>query len=153
MGAFLRQLAALGAWMALSDLLLPEGGAKRAARLVIGLMAITLPLAALGALRWPESEPAFAITAESAAEPDGGGYRRIALKALANQAARLCERMARKAGYGAAAAVYLRTDGAAERAEVTLTGGADALVSPEALAASIAEALALDASRVRAVGP
>ncbi|MDD3412127.1 MAG: hypothetical protein PHY12_15085 [Eubacteriales bacterium] len=147
MGAFLRQIAALGVLTTLCELLLPEGTARRASRMMAGLLTMTVLLGALGMLR-----PDGGETVESALKLSEGiseaMYREAALRSLANQAAALCERMARGAGYEGGAMVYLHPSGALSRVELALTDEG-ALISRDELAARIADALNVDGSLVR----
>ena len=153
MNAFVRQIAALSVLWSLCELLLPEGGSRRAVRMTVSLLMIAALMNGLNGLIGGAVPllPSRDVWAQSASD---GGYGHIALRSAANQAQRYCERMGERAGYQARAAVYLCVDGSLERVELWLNRreGAEPLADEEALAARVAQALLVDASRVRLMG-
>jgi len=165
MGMFLRQIIALSALWALSELLMPEGGISSMARLVISLLVMAvLMTSAIDALNgWAGVEVSVtqslgAAALESAEEMQQrteAGYAQAYLRSLANQAEDTCVRMAKGAGYAADTAVYLRDDGSLERIDLRvrhpLYGGTQPLISAEDLRQRIAEAFMADLSCVKLI--
>ncbi len=165
MGIFLRQIVALAALWALCELLLPEGTLARMVRLVVSLLVMAVLLTSLvdalsGAAKGglPSAKEAFGnVVFESAGvsqESAQDSYIRAVLRSQANQAEDICARMARKAGYEAVVAVYLRESGALERMDVQLKRDNQPeaqvpLLSPRELRQSIAEAFAVDISCIK----
>lgn len=155
MGAFVRQIVALSALWTLGELLLPEGGMQRAARLVISLMTMAVLLTTLGGMlgsleNIQVSETlAQIVPAQEGSVTQEENYAQIALRSYANQAEDACVRMGRKAGYEVRAAVYLRRDGSAERLELNCAAAQEKpLLTPDELRESIAQAFAVDPERI-----
>jgi len=163
MGAFLRQIIALSALWALCELLLPDGGISRMARLIISLLVMAvLVTSAIDALKhWRSAEISVTETlgvaalnsVEEARQNNEASYAEAYLRSQANQAEDICVRMARGAGYVASAAVYLQADGTLERIDLivksALDSGAQPLFSAEELRQKIAEAFMIERSRIR----
>ncbi len=142
LNAFIRQLVALAGVWALCEMLMPEGRQQQMVRLVISLMVMAALIASLGKLLGAvQAVPSFAPAVSAQTQPVGG-YQRLALASLANQAENLCLRTAEKAGYQARAAVYLRMDGSLERVELYLARGQEPpLLDENALAQAAAQLL------------
>ncbi|MEG0902414.1 MAG: hypothetical protein RSG96_09845, partial [Clostridia bacterium] len=114
MNAFVRKLAVLSVLWSLCELLLPDGRQQKMVRMTVSVLVMMVLVSSLSGLLMGVGESQTPVV-ESAAMLGEQSYARIALQALANQAERLCVRMAQNAGYVARAAVYLREDGALER--------------------------------------
>jgi stage III sporulation protein AF len=163
MGAFLRQIIALAALWALCELLLPEGGLARMARLVISLLVMTVLITSLidvlgqwtkaGVSATESVGDVMLSSTETAAQSAEEAYAQAFLRSQANQAEDLCVRMARGAGYDAAVAVYVQTSGALDRIDLWIKGplepGTPPLIPTVELRQKIAVAFAADPSRVR----
>lgn len=149
MNGFVRQLTVLAALWALCELLLPQGRQQQMVRMAVSLMVMIALVASLGRLLGsvrPTEWPALSVLQPAG---EGDGYQRIALTSLANQAEQLCLRIARKAGYQARAAVYLRPDASLERVELLLGRTAQPPVMDEdAVAAAIAQLLSAEPRQV-----
>lgn len=157
MGAFLRRITAIGALWALCELLLPEEGLRRPARVTVGLMASALMLTALGGLAggaWglPTDAALLAAAESRAAAVEAGAteksYREAYLRSQANQLEAYCVRAAKNAGYDARAAVRLTPDGALAGVWLSLASAPGAFVDADTLAARLADALEIDRSLV-----
>lgn len=144
---FVRQLAALAALWALCELLLPKR--QQMVRLAVCLMVMAALVLSLGQFLGHVQQtewPAFAGAQSAEAVT---GYDRIALTSLANQLEHACVQFARKAGYEARAAVYLRQDGGVERIRLFLRRGeTPPLMEETALTAALAKWLSLPAERM-----
>lgn len=151
MDAFVRRLAVLSVLWALAELLLPEGGQQRLARMTVSALVMAALLSALGGLgdlRIEAGQPAMA----QAAAPTEEGYLRAALSAAANQLETYCAGFARRAGYPAQAAVWLTHEGAVDRVELRLKPAEAPLLSPQELAQALAAELGLPPDAVRLAG-
>ena len=154
MDGFLRRLAALGVLTTLCELLLPEGGTRRIARMTVGLLTTAMLLGAFlsvrqavlgGDARQPES--AVIASIDEVVALDDQRYRDAALLARANQASGVCRKLIEAAGYCGDAVVTVDSDGAILGVE--LHAQADMpLVSADELSARIADAFALERAQV-----
>ncbi len=142
MNGFVRRMAVLSVLWALCELLLPDGKQQPMARMTVSVLVMSALLSSLGQLLNERVETA-AFT-HSIIQPAQSGYHQMALRASANQVESYCVRQARKAGYDAQAAVWIRMDGTLEKIRLTLGGQATALLPPEELAGHLADQLAID---------
>ena len=154
MNEFLRKLAALGVLTSLCELLAPEGGMRRIARLTIGLMTTALLLSALLSLKQglmggasPSVETAMFTSFEAASAQDEERYRQVSLQARANQVKVVCEQLLRAAGYQGTATVLVAQDGGISSIQLDATAEAP-LVSADELSARIADTFALGRQQV-----
>ncbi len=104
MNGFLRQMAVLGVLTTLAEHLLPDGGLKKAGRMVMGLlMMLTILTSLLEIIRLPLPDIAgiarYQQQAELALLPDRGSYRDTVLLSLKRQVEDAAGRTAQKAGY------------------------------------------------------
>ena len=142
MNAFVRQLATLAALWALCELLLPRR--QQMVRLAVSLMVMAALVVSLGQFLGQVQQSDWPVFAQGQPIQTVTGYQRIALTSLANQLEAVCLRMARKAGYDAHVAVYLRQDGGVERITLALGHGESPPLMEEAdLAAAMAQGLSL----------
>ncbi len=130
MNGFLRQMAVLGVLTTLAEHLLPDGGLKKAGRMVMGLlMMLTILTSMLEIIKMPLPDIAgiarFQQQSELAMLPDSGSYRDTVLHSLGRQIEDAANRAAQKAGYA----------GIAVRAELTHKGDIAALWLTPATAA------------------
>lgn len=148
MNAFVRQLAALAALWALCELLLPRR--QQMVRLAASLMVMAALVVSLGNLPGRAQSMEWPVFAAARSDEAITGYQRIALTSQANQIEAACLRMARRAGYEAHGAVYLRPDGGVERIELTLRRGEmPPLMEASALVCAMAEWLSLPGECIR----
>ena len=155
MDGFLRRLAALGVLTTLCELLLPEGGTRRVARLTVGLLTTAMLLGAFLSVRSAvlgggaaSPEAAVVASAEAFVRADGERYRDAALQARANQASDACGRLLAAAGYRGDAVVTVDADGAIVSVELRAEAEAP-LLSPDELSQRVAEAFALERAQVK----
>lgn len=104
MNAFLRQMAVLGILTTLAEHLLPEGGLRKAGRMVMGLlMMLTILTSLLTFVKLPLPDIAglmrFQQQAELSMNHDPGSYRNAVLESLRRQVQEAAERAAHGAGY------------------------------------------------------
>ncbi len=104
MNAFLRQMAVLGILTTLAEHLLPEGGLRKAGRMVMGLlMMLTILNAILEVLKLPLPDVAGLVRFQQQAElkltREPGSYRDTVLLSLLRQVQSAAERAAQDAGY------------------------------------------------------
>lgn len=104
MNAFLRQMAVLGILTTLAEHLLPEGGLRKAGRMVMGLlMMLTILNSILAILRLPLPDIAGLVRFQQQTElkltRDSGSYRDAVLLSLRRQVQSAAERAAQDAGY------------------------------------------------------
>ncbi len=104
MNAFLRQMAVLGILTTLAEHLLPEGGLRKAGRMVMGLlMMLTILTSILNILKLPLPDIAglmrFQQQAELSMISDPGSYRDAVLNSLCRQVQDAAQRAAKEAGY------------------------------------------------------
>ena len=104
MNAFLRQMAVLGILTTLAEHLLPEGGLRKAGRMVMGLlMMLTILTSILSIVKLPLPDIAglmrFQQQAELSMIHDPGSYRDTVLDSLRRQVQDAAQRAARDAGY------------------------------------------------------
>ena len=104
MNGFLRQMAVLGVLTTLAEHLLPDGGMKKAGRMVMGLlMMLTILTSMLEIIKMPLPDIAgiarFQQQSELAVLPDQGSYRNTVLQSLGRQIEDAAYRAAQKAGY------------------------------------------------------
>ena len=92
------------------------------------------------------AKPVMAAAVQQTAEDS---YRRTALTAAANQVQGYCERMAERAGYRAAAAVYLTMEGTLDHVQLVLNRPEQVLVSADRLARELAEQLGAEHDQIR----
>ena len=148
MNAFVRQLATLAALWALCELLLPRR--QQMVRLAVSLMVMAALVVSLGQFLGQVQQSDWPVFAAARSDQTITGYQRIALTSLANQLETACLRMARKAGYDAHVAVYLRQDGGVERITLALhRGGTPPLMAEADLAAAMAQGLSLPEGCIR----
>ncbi len=166
MAGFLRNIVALSGIWALCELLLPEGGVQKMARLFISLLVMTVLVASLadalselGGKSLPSLAGALGdVARESASAPLAAeaGYTQAYLRSQANQAEDACVRIAKNAGYVARAKVYLQAGGALERIELLVEGplrqDSPPLIDPEQLRQTITKAFQAEDARVRLDG-
>ena len=147
MNAMVRQIAVLSVLWAMCEMLLPDGRHQQMVRMTASLLVMTALVTTAGS--WisggETALPAITQTVQSVSE---SAYRRTALTALANQLESWCVHTAQRAGYEAAAAVYLTMDGAVERIDLALKATAPLMEASE-LAARMAQQLGLAAERLR----
>lgn len=147
MNAFVRQLAVLSVLWALCELLLPGGKQRPLVRMTISVLVITALLSTAGQWLSSLTAPASPTLAQQAVQTGADSYRRTALTAAANQVKGYCERLARRAGYEASATVFLTTEGALERVELTVRPQTPLLAAP-ALRAALAQRLGVEENRL-----
>ena len=104
MNAFLRQMAVLAVLTTLAEYLLPDGGIRRAGRMVMGLVMMLIMLTTmLSIFKMPlpkiSGAAIFQYQAELAALPRGGSYRDTVLDSLQRQAELAARQAASAAGY------------------------------------------------------
>lgn len=109
MNVFLRQMAVLGVLTTLAEHLLPDGGLKKAGRMVMGLlMMLTILTSLLQIIKMPLPDVAgiarFQQQAELAMLPNKGSYRDTVLQSLRRQVEDAAQRAAVKAGFSDIAA-------------------------------------------------
>ncbi|MDD3336499.1 MAG: stage III sporulation protein AF [Eubacteriales bacterium] len=147
MNVFVRQLVVLSVLWSFCELILPDGKQQRMVRFTLSALVMTALLSAVSGLlggvkglEWP-AQPVMV----QGAEPEGD---RIALTAMANQAQRYCEQIAKRAGYEAKGAVYLRENGAVETVKLWLAEKDDEppLMDGETLRQRLAQALGIEAA-------
>lgn len=149
MNAWVRQLAALSVLWTVCEMLLPEGR-QQMARMAMGVLAMTALLTTLGnAATQTRVLPAAPAFSEAAVQAAQDSYRRAALTAAANQTGAYCERMAKRAGYTASAAVTLRMDGGVEEIQLVLDTPQAPLLTPSQLIQTIAEQLQTETEQIR----
>ena len=151
MNAFVRRLSALSVLWALCELLLPDGRQLKLARLAVSALVMASLVSGLGGLLGSRVELAWSEPAMAQSQPDEGAYARAALTSMANQAQGLCERVANRAGYDAAAAVYLRQDGSLSHAELRLSPreGSPPLMTQAEVASRLAALFNADQDAIR----
>ena len=115
MNAFLRQMAVLGILTTLAEHLLPEGGLRKAGRMVMGLlMMLTILNSILEFLRLPLPDIAglarFQQHVELKLSRDSGSYRDTVLESLRRQVQDAARKAAQEAGYAEADAFAELTD-------------------------------------------
>lgn len=115
MNAFLRQMAVLGILTTLAEHLLPEGGLRKAGRMVMGLlMMLTILTSILNILKLPLPDIAglmrFQQQAEFSMIRDPGSYRDAVLNSLRRQVQDAALRAAKDAGYADAEVVAELSD-------------------------------------------
>ncbi len=103
MNEFLRQMAVLGILTTLAEHLLPEGGIRRAGRMVMGLlMMLTMLTAMLQMAKLPLPDVSGALRYQQQAElrgfVDPGSYRDTVLSSLCRQVESAAAQAARRAG-------------------------------------------------------
>ena len=155
MNAFLRRLAAMGVLTTLCDMLLPEGGTRRAVQLTVGVMTTALLLSAflsVGQQLMGAQRSSDAVASVAAASVETSVYRQTALQALTNQTADYCERVARSVGYVCTASVTLDESGACTAVRLCLTK-ASPMISENELLERLARALSMERSQIGAVEP
>lgn len=154
MNAFVRQLAVLSVVWSFCELLLPDGKQQKMVRMTVSVLVMAALISAVSGLLQHGTAvmselPAPALALDTINEES---YAASALRAIANQAENLCVRIANRAGYCAAVAVYLRTDGSLDHIELCLTGlireDVPPLISQEETAKRIAEMLEADPSLI-----
>ena len=155
MNEFLRKLAALGVLTSLCELLAPDGGMRRIARLTIGLLTTALLLSALLSLKQgllgnsaPSVETAMFSSFEAASAQEEERYRSLALQSRANQVKAVCEQMLKTAGYLGTATVLVTQDGVISSIQLDMTADAP-LVSVEELSSRVADTFALRREQVK----
>jgi stage III sporulation protein AF len=104
MNAFLRQMAVLGILTTLAEHLLPEGGLRKAGRMVMGLlMMLTILTSILSVMKLPLPDIAglarFQQQAELSMISGPGSYRDTVLESLHRQVQEAAQRAAKDAGY------------------------------------------------------
>lgn len=104
MNAFLRQMAVLGILTTLAEHLLPEGGLRKAGRMVMGLlMMLTILTSIMNIAKLPLPDIAglmrFQQQAELSMIREPGSYRDTVLDSLRRQVQDAAQRTAREAGY------------------------------------------------------
>ena len=150
MNGLIRRLAVLSVLWSLVELVMPMGRQQTAVRMIMGVLMMTALLTHTG--QWlgkMEEMPAWSVQIAQAGEEN---YRRTALSSLANQVESYCVRQAQKAGYEAAAKVWLRISGELERIELELASDGKALLSPEELRSHLAVCLQTDTGRIQLEG-
>lgn len=147
MNAFVRQLAVLSVLWALCELLLPGGRQRPLVRMTISVLVIAALLSTAGQWLASMTVPALPTLADQAAQTWKGSYRNTALTAAANQVKGYCERLARRAGYEASATVFLTTEGALERVELTVRPQTP-LMELRALRGALAQRLGVEETRL-----
>lgn len=115
MNAFLRQMAVLGILTTLAEHLLPEGGLRKAGRMVMGLlMMLTILTSIMNIMKLPLPDIAGLIRFQQQAElsmiRDSGSYRDTVLDSLRRQVQSAAQRAAKDAGYADAAVLAELTD-------------------------------------------
>ena len=118
MNAFLRQMAVLGILTTLAEHLLPEGGLRKAGRMVMGLlMMLTILNSLMDVLKLPLPDVAglarYQQQAELRLNHDPGSYRDAVIGSLRRQVEDVAQRAAESAGYkdvGASAEVSYEGD-------------------------------------------
>ena len=110
MNAFLREMAVLGILTTLAEHLLPEGGLRKAGRMVMGLlMMLTILTSLLKIIHLPMPDIGGLVRFQHKAEltilHDPGSYRDTVLASLRRQVQEAAEQAARSAGYGDVTAV------------------------------------------------
>ena len=147
MNAMVRQIAVLSVLWAMCEMLLPDGKHQQLVRMTASLLVMTALVSTAGS--WisggETALPAITQTVQTVSE---SAYRRTALTALANQLESWCVHTAQRAGYEAAAAVYMTLDGAVEHIELTLKAISPLVDAPQ-LAERMAQQLELEAGRLR----
>ena len=103
MNEFLRQMAVLGILTTLAEHLLPEGGIRRAGRMVMGLlMMLTMLTAMLQMAKLPLPDVSGALRYQQQAElraiVDPGSYRDTVLSSLCRQVESAAVQASRRAG-------------------------------------------------------
>lgn len=103
MNEFLRQMAVLGVLTTLAEHLLPEGGIRRAGRMVMGLlMMLTMLTAMLSLAKLPLPDVSGTLRYQQQAElrtlTDPGSYRDTVLESLRRQVEAAAAQAARRAG-------------------------------------------------------
>lgn len=148
--ALVRQLSALSVLWALCELLLPDGRQLKLARLTVSALVMASLVSGLGGLLQKPVELNWSAPALAAYEPDEAEYARAALVSMANQAEGLCERVASRAGYDAAAAVYLRRDGSLSHVELRLwqSGESPPLMTQAEVVSTLATLLQAEESAI-----
>lgn len=148
MNAFVRQLAVLSVLWALCELILPDGRQQQLARMTVSVLVMTSLLSTAGGLLGSAGKHPQPVLAYQAAQASQESYRRTLLSARANQAEAYCERLAQRAGYEAAAAVYLTQQGAVDHILLRLAA-LQALMPPEEVQKTLAEQLGIDREKIR----
>ncbi|NCB06218.1 MAG: hypothetical protein EOM69_11965 [Clostridia bacterium] len=153
MSELLTQVAALAVLMTMGELLLPDGKLRGTARLAMSLLMTTVLVGALiGALN------AVKGNGQAATALAGGVIRQTEAKleeqrvdafltAQANQGARLCEKLARNAGYEGGARVLYTREGVLARVELMLREKSP-LIDRKAMMSAIADALETDTEKI-----
>lgn len=150
MNAFVRLLAALAALWAMCELAMPDGRQKRAARFGVSVLVMLSLVSGLRGLLGTSVSVEWDAPAMAVPAPDRSAYGRAVLRAMANQASGLCQRVAERAGYEARAGVYLREDGALHQISLALRARDEApLMSAEEVAGRLAERLDVERSLIR----
>ncbi|MEG0047765.1 MAG: stage III sporulation protein AF [Clostridia bacterium] len=151
MNAFVRQLAVLSMLWSFCELLLPDGKQQKMVRMTVSVLVMAALLTALHGLIQTGTAALPTLAAETQTVSTLS-YAQHALTALANNAESFCVRLAKKAGYAATAAVYLRENGALDHVELCLNapqGSAPPpLLTREEVAEVIAEQLKANLSEV-----
>ena len=104
MNAFLRQMAVLGILTTLAEHLLPEGGLRKAGRMVMGLlMMLTILTSLLNVIKLPIPDIAglmrFQLKTELTMLHDSGSYRDAVLESLRRQVQDAASGAVHSAGY------------------------------------------------------
>ena len=120
MNGFVRQLATLAALWALCELLQCNHRQQQMVRLAVSLMVMVALIASLGKLLGSAKQTEWPVFSPTEQAQTTSGYQRIALTSLANQVEQYCLRTARKAGYEAQCAVFLKTDGSVKEIRLHL---------------------------------
>jgi len=118
-------------------------------RMTAGILVMTALMGS--AEKWLQGTSAIPAWTQEAAAAGETSYHRIALTALANQAAEYCERFSGRAGYTVQASVVLRADGALEEAELTVLQAHAPLMTAKELTQRLAEKLSVSAEKIQLI--
>lgn len=154
MNTFVRQLAVLSIIWSFCELLLPDGKQQKMVRMTVSLLVMAALITAVNGLLGQSTNTLMSIPASSALAQtvDEARYSQTALTAIANQAENICVRIAKNAGYQAAAAVYMKADGSLDHMEISLAkwleDSSPPLLNEEELISRIADAFETDTSKL-----
>ena len=139
MNHFVRQLAVLSVLWSLCELLMPQGRQQLAVRMTMAVFVMTALMSSVGALLGqPAHWPAWTERTGNAAQQS---YQRTYLRVMANQVENYCVRQAQKAGYEAAATVWLNMDGGLEGISLRLQETERVLMSRKELVQHLTQML------------
>lgn len=147
MNGFVRQLAALSVLWSLCELVLPDGKQQQMVRMTVSVLVMTALLGSMGRMLSGSVElPAWSVQIHQTGTQS---YQQTALTALASQVENWCVRRAQRAGYQAAAVVWVTQTGALEKIEMTLSARQPPLITPGELRSQLAEALQINPEQIR----